>query len=423
MKNRLELAKRFLRDDGVIFVQCDDNEQAYLKVLMDEVFDSSRFVATIQCQMSTTQGMKVKAAKSGNIVKNGEYIHVYSADGRKNVIINPLYDLRPEYDEHYSLWLKDDCTIAPLYELYDYRFPKDLSNKKPLKLKEAFAKSEEFAEIVCDDKVTGFDLSEGLSQRKYKPIVREGKEYLLTLNGNGKIRQLLRLSDSWGLTDDFGTPEGLRKIRGNWWSGFYIDMGNVAKEGDANLKNGKKPERLVGQIIKATTNPEDLILDFFLGSGTTCAVAHKMGRRYIGIEQMDYIENIAVERLKKVIDGEQGGISKSVNWRGGGSFIYCELLENANTLIEKIQSATEETIFNIKNEIYADERIIPYITKEELEKADAEFNSLNLEEKKKALILLIDKNKLYVNFSDIEDKTFNVSEADKAFTKSFYKQV
>lgn len=184
-----------------------------------------------------------------------------------------------------------------------------------------------------------------------------------------------------------------------------------------------KPENVISFLLQATTKENDLILDYFSGSGTTCSVAHKMGRRYIGIEQMDYIEDITVERMKKVIDGEQGGISKAVNWQGGGSFVYCELLENASSLIEKIQSASEDTIFEIKSKIYDDERIIPYITREELRKADQEFNSLELEEKKKALISLVDKNKLYVNYSDMEDESYAVSESDKTFTKSFYAEV
>lgn len=148
-----------------------------------------------------------------------------------------------------------------------------------------------------------------------------------------------------------------------------------------------------------------------------------MGRRYIGVEQMDYIKDITVERMKKVIDGEQGGISKAVNWQGGGSFVYCELLENASTLIEKIQAASEETISEIKNEIYSDEKIVPYITREELNRADKEFTSLELEAKKKALISLVDKNKLYVNYSDMDDESYAVSEQDRAFTKYFYTEV
>ena len=137
------------------------------------------------------------------------------------------------------------------------------------------------------------------------------------------------------------------------------------------------------------------------------------------VNQIDLI----LPRLQKVIGGDTAGISKFVEWKGGGSFVYCELLENASTLIEKIQAASEETISEIKNEIYADERIVPYITREELKKADEEFNSLELEEKKKVLSSLVDKNKLYVNYSDIDDESYAISESDKAFTKSFYAEV
>ena len=179
----------------------------------------------------------------------------------------------------------------------------------------------------------------------------------------------------------------------------------------------------IERIIYISTNEKDTVLDFFAGSGTTAAVAHKMGRRYIGVEQMDYIQDITVERLKKVLEGEQGGISKAQNWQGGGSFVYCELMENASTLIEKIQNASEETISQVKEAIYSDERIVPYITREELKKADKEFESLELKEKKQALMKLVDKNKLYVNYSDMEDESYAVSEADKAFTKSFYEEV
>ena len=300
MKNRFVIARELLKNDGIIFVQCDDNEQAYLKVLMDEIFGRDSFVSTIHCQMSTTQGMKVKAAQSGNIVKNAEYILVYSKDGHQNVAKNPLYDLRPEYDEHYSLYLKSDGTVAQLRELYDYSFPNDLNNKKPLKLKEAYKKSEDFSEfiknnlndIVRIDKVTGFNIESNLENGKWNSVKRNGKEYILTLDRNGKINQLMRLKDSWGKTDNYKREEGLRKIRGDWWEGFYLDMGNVGKEGLVDFKNGKKSERLISQIIKMTTDEGDLVLDYHLGSGTTASVAHKMNRQYIGIEQMDYIETV-----------------------------------------------------------------------------------------------------------------------------------
>lgn len=204
------------------------------------------------------------------------------------------------------------------------------------------------------------------------------------------------------------------------WSDIFV-INSQAKESLEFI--GQKPEQLIERILKLSTKENDLVLDFHLGSGTTAAVAHKMGRRYIGVEQMDYIEDITVERMKKVIEGEQGGISKAVNWQGGGSFVYCELMENANFLIKKIQSSTEDNIIDIKNQIYSDERIIPYITSEELNSVDVEFDNLTLEERKQALIKLIDKNKLYVNYSDINDENYDINDKDKMFTQSFYAEV
>ena len=203
------------------------------------------------------------------------------------------------------------------------------------------------------------------------------------------------------------------------WTDIFV-INSQAKE--ALNFDGQKPEQLLQRILLLGTNKNDLVLDFHLGSGTTAAVAHKMGRRYIGVEQMDYIQDITVERLKKVLEGEQGGISKAQNWHGGGSFVYCELKEDANTLITTIQNATEDTIESVKASIYADERIVPYLTKQELADADKDFENLTLEEKKQALMKLVDKNKLYVNASDMDDAAYQISDADKAFTKSFYEE-
>lgn len=430
MKNRFVIARELLKNDGIIFVQCDDNEQAYLKVLMDEIFGRDSFVSTIHCQMSTTQGMKVKAAQSGNIVKNAEYILVYSKDGHQNVAKNPLYDLRPEYDEHYSLYLKSDGTVAQLRELYDYSFPNDLNNKKPLKLKEAYKKSEDFSEfiknnlndIVRIDKVTGFNIESNLENGKWNSVKRNGKEYILTLDRNGKINQLMRLKDSWGKTDNYKREEGLRKIRGDWWEGFYLDMGNVGKEGLVDFKNGKKSERLISQIIKMTTDEGDLVLDYHLGSGTTTSVAHKMNRQYIGIEQMDYIETVSVERLKKVIAGEQGGISKDVDWQGGGSFVYCELKNDTQDFLHKVENAlSSEELVELLDEVKKSSFLSYRVEAKKLYKE--EFSFLSLAEQKQLLIELIDQNNLFVNYSDINDVDNNVSVKEKELNRQFYEGV
>lgn len=274
---RLKLARDLLSDDGVIFISIDDNEVVNLRRVCDETFGADNFVTTLHVQLSTTQGMKVKAAQDGNIVKNAEYILCYAKSGKKNIAKRPLYDLREKYDEHYALYLKPDQTIGQLTELYDYRFPKDCANTKPFKLAEAYKKSPEFADIVHShladivrsDKVSGYLMDKSLKNGYWSRIVRDGKEYLLTLDSKGNLQQLLRLKDSWGKTDGYYKEEGLRKIRGDWWQEFYIDMGNISKEGDMEFKNGKKPVRLIKQLAQMVTSDQDIILDFFSGSATT----------------------------------------------------------------------------------------------------------------------------------------------------------
>ena len=323
MYPRLKLARDLLCDDGIIFISIADEEIDNLKKICDEIFGEENFVSNIHCQMSTTQGMKVKAAQLGNIVKNGEYILVYSRDGHKNIATeSPLYDLRPEYDEHYSLYLNNDGTIGQLSDLYDFRYPKDCANKKPLKLADAFRKSEDFASfirsnlsnIVRSDKVTGFNIASELKNGVWKQIERNEKKYLLTLDAKGTICQLLKLSDSWGKCDDYYQSEGLRKIRGDWWANFYIDMGNVSKEGNIEFKNGKKPVRLIKQIIKMCCPSNSIILDFFSGSATTAHAVMQLNsedngnRKFIMVqlpevceekEEFDNICEIGKERIRR----------------------------------------------------------------------------------------------------------------------------
>ena len=383
MKNRLELAKKLLSNDGFIFVQIDDNEQAYLKVLMDEIFGREKFIGTIVYRRRKSQA---------NLSKNLSIIHEYILIYKKSELATLNNILNNTDSKDYK---NPDNDIRGAYKtmpctnkggsLYTITSP----NGKKITDEWRF-KEETFYELLNDNRI------------------------VFPKKGEGKPRYKLFLSEK--------NLKGV--IVNSWWD-------DVATNQDANkdLKElfGKnifdypKSEDLIKKIIEISTKENDTILDYHLGSGTTCAVAHKMGRKYIGIEQMNYVEDISVKRLSKVIEGEQTGISKALNWKGGGSFVYCELLENANLIINKINLATENNIFEVKEEIYSDERIIPYVTREELKKADENFRYLSLEEKKMALINIVDKNKLYVNYSDIEDETFEITENDKKFSESFYK--
>lgn len=187
---------------------------------------------------------------------------------------------------------------------------------------------------------------------------------------------------------------------------------------------GQKSEKLIERIIKAHTDEGDIVLDFFGGTGTTAAVAHKLHRKYIVCEQLDKHIDIMLRRLEKVIDGEQSGISKRNNWQGGGSFVYCELAKLNQNFVEKIEIATTDKELTA---IYIDVIKTGFISykvnpKDKDTNLDG-FKSLSINDKKKMLMELLDKNQLYVNYCDIDDDSFEISEEDKAFTKSFYGEV
>lgn len=217
-----------------------------------------------------------------------------------------------------------------------------------------------------------------------------------------------------------------------WNGNEYDDLNSIAivsfsgetvskmLEKDDEVK-GQKSEKLIERIFKAHTKKGDLVLDFFMGSGTSAAVAHKMDLKYIGIEQLDKHIDISLRRLNKVIQGEQSGVSKRNNWQGGGSFVYCELLEDNQSLIKEIEKTeSSEEIKAILDTAIDGGKIVPTVLPSDLKESIEDFNSLSLENQKNLVLELLDKNKLYINLSDLEDNTFNISEEDKVFTKSFY---
>lgn len=186
---------------------------------------------------------------------------------------------------------------------------------------------------------------------------------------------------------------------------------------------GQKSEKLIERIIKAHTQQGDLVLDFFGGTGTTAAVAMKMGRKFILCEQLDKHTDISVRRLGKVISGEQSGVSKSNNWQGGGSFVYCELAKLNQNFADEIQKATNDTeLSDIWDKMQKSGFISYKVNPKDIDTNADDFKALSLADKKRLLMELFDKNQLYVNLCDIDDEDFGISDADKAFTKSFYEE-
>ena len=187
-----------------------------------------------------------------------------------------------------------------------------------------------------------------------------------------------------------------------------------------DFKGGQKPEELIARVLNSVTNENDIVLDFHLGSGTTASVAHKLNRQWIGIEQMDYIDTITKKRMRNVLEGDNSGISKSINWQGGGSFIYCELKELNHKYIDEIQVADDNKLDDLYKEITDSEFISYKADINKLKESEQDFKELSTEDKRSFLIQVLDKNLLYVNYCDMEDEDLAVTEEEKAFARSFY---
>ena len=397
MKNRLEIARELLRDDGVIFVQCDDNEQAYLKVLMDEIFGARRskddsqnnFVGCVVVKMSESSGVKMSHTDA-RFAKLKEFILVYKKNKiRLNAskVSKENLDKFSSYAKYYSKIIEniDDSTEDwKIYPLNDYLV------KNNLKLN--------------DDEILDFKL-----KNAHRMVYRTNNKSFKNLNIRKPIAEIVSSRGKkyiwWEGKQMLFLEDYLLETIGDLWTD--ISSINLNKEGDCDFKNAKKPEKLLHRIIDMTTNEGDLVLDFFAGSGTTLAVAHKMGRRWIGIEQMDYVESITKERLKKVIEGEQGGVSKAVEWNGGGEFVYAEMMGLNLAFREKITQAKESDMEGIYSEI-KEWAFLDYRTDGKIEK----WEELTLEERKAALMGLLDSNMDYLPYSEIRDKSFCVSEVD-----------
>lgn len=409
MKNRLTIAKYLLQDDGVIFVQCDDNEQAYLKVLMDEVFGQENFISMI------VDVVKPEGRRYGSIAKAHEYIIVYS----KKTLMVKMFEMT---DENKKLPYSDeegDFEIVGLRNRNNRAF--NSSNRPNLRypfyvnLKEVT--EEGFMNLSLEPQ-EGFEEVYPRTINDIQSVWRWGKEKAAT-----ELHNLIAKKSQNGEVIIYQKKRTLTTMPTSFWH----DKALISQKGTQQMEmlfkapvfSFPKPEALLKRIIEISTEAGDLVLDFFMGSATTQAVSHKMNRQYIGIEQMDYIETIAVERLKKVIDGEQGGISKDVDWQGGGSFVYCELKNDAQNFKNNVQEATTaeqlvELLNFAKQSSFLSYRIDPKKIREN------EFKQLSLAEQKQILSEIVDNNNLYVNYSDIDDISNGISDTDKKLNHEFY---
>ena len=420
MKNRLEIAQKLLKADGVICIHCDKNEDAYLKVLCDEIFGRDNFLNHICIKSSSASGTKT-AHKEKTIIKLTDTLLVYK--NGPEIKINPAYEKKTKWDTHYSIWIEEENGCLKETSLI-------------VKLKELGIVDEKasLASINIDDKkFKEFYLKYADNVGRWSSHkVKEAKEYGAAHPGvvfRHEDKGIFKNKDQFspisaaikkvavGNREEYDASVLLCDI----WTD--IDFNNTQNEGNNSLPAGKKPEMLIRRILQMFSREGDIVLDAYLGSGTTAAVAHKMGRRYIGIEQLDSHSAMEIERMQSVIAGEQTGISKSVNWTGGGSFVFFELAKNSQTILDRI-TATNDTdeLSTIYDELKSSPFVLYTVDILKMEKEKDAFAALTIDEQKKFLVSIVDKNTLYINYSDIDNDNHSLSDDDKAFTKNFYKE-
>ena len=405
LKNRLEVAKQLLREDGSIWIHTGEDGMHYLKVLADAVFGQDKFVGTLP--------RKVRDGKSDvpfNFSQDFDWVLVYTKGFENQAIVGREVERKyyetPDFPNR--PWRTADLTKQTTTKERpnsDFTMVNPKTGKEyPVNPKRSWA--------VTKDTFDEWYQSGGIGFPDDYDFMK----------GDRPFRRVFRDEDLAKSKPAYASSDTLLKD-------FISNLLAKTKNKDGNDEitelfsrddfSYAKPEKLIKDILQVSSQEGDIVLDFFLGSGTTAAVAHKMNRQYIGIEQMDYIETVSVERLKKVIAGEQGGISKDVNWSGGGSFVYAELKNDAQDFKNKIfEATTTEELLELfelaKKSSFLSYRIDPKKLKKN------EFCQLSLAEQKQILSEIIDNNNLYVNYSDIDDNDYQISAENKKLNHSFY---
>jgi adenine-specific DNA-methyltransferase len=318
MRERLEAARELLAEDGAVFVEIDDTELGPLQVVMDDVYGREQRVSTITVVRSAATGHKAINRGPVNVT---DFVLAYARE-RARWRCNPLVRDRRSYDRAYATWLenpRDACS--------SWRFsPLAAHARRVLGAGVGRAAIERFAvehaEHVVRFAQPRYDAvstsARALIDRSRREpdgvfrLERDGRKDLVLRGGN----RVLFLADK--VVERDGERVLVEPLTNVWDD---VPFQGIAREGGARFVRNKKPERLIARILSLATDPGDWVLDAFLGSGTTAAVAHKMGRRWVGIERGEQLDTMCLPRLRRVVDGEDAtGVTRAFGWKGGGGF-------------------------------------------------------------------------------------------------------
>ncbi len=409
MRDRLECAKDLLQTSGTIWINMGDDGMHYLKMVADQVFGSEHFVGTLPRR--TRNG---KSDVPFNFSQDFDWLLVYTnVDEKKSVMGRTVERTYYETDDFPGKpWRLADLTKQTTakergnsyFTMVDPKTGKEYpaSEKRTWCVtKDTFQYHYNRGYIVFPDDYDFLNISKPYS-RKFK-YEDDANGKLSSVISDCQIQQFLKAL-LYDCKNETGNDE-IDQLFGRDEFGYA------------------KPENLVKTIMEVTTCEGDLVMDFFSGSGTTAAVAHKMGRRYIGCEQIDNQIELNKKRLCQVIEGEQGGVSKAVGWQGGGSFVYCELAKANDKFADEIEQAeTSEQLKDIWWRMKATDYLNYKVDIKEVDANAESFDGLSLEDQKRFLIECLDKNLLYVALSDIDSNEYGVTEEDRRLTREFYRK-
>lgn len=403
MRDRLECAKDLLQTSGTIWINMGDDGMHYLKMVADQVFGSEHFVGTLPRR--TRNG---KSDVPFNFSQDFDWLLVY-----KSVMGRTVERTYYETDDFPGKpWRLADLTKQTtakergnsFFTMVDPKTGKEYpaSEKRTWCVtKDTFQYHYNRGYIVFPDDYDFLNISKPY-RRKFK-YEDDANGKLSSVISDCQIQQFLKAL-LYDCKNETGNDE-IDQLFGRDEFGYA------------------KPENLVKTIMEVTTCEGDLVMDFFSGSGTTAAVAHKMGRRYIGCEQIDNQIELNKKRLFQVIEGEQGGVSKAVGWQGGGSFVYCELAKANDKFADEIEQAeTSEQLKDIWGRMKATDYLNYKVDIKEVDANAESFDGLSLEDQKRFLIECLDKNLLYVALSDIDSNEYGVTEEDRRLTREFYRK-
>lgn len=358
IRPRLEILRSLLCDNGVIFIQINDEEYAYLKVLCDEIFGRSNFVNTVSVNMKNIAGAS-GGGEDKRLKKNCEYILIYAKNYDDMQLFKGPYsytemsDLIQQYKAEGKSWKYTSVLVDPGEKVYSgstkdgegneirvyiRKNPQiysinQIAKRDGISEKEAYKKygvnvfqttnaQSSIRTRIIDYREENM-IHEDLLSVEYVPKTGKNKGSIYEQFYKGdKCRLFVWLRDT---SEVINGELYKRDLQGTYWD-MNAWMKNLTKEGDVEFPNGKKPEKLIAQIFSMITEPEDVVLDSFLGSGTSAATALKMNRRWIGVELGRHAFSLVLPRLKKVVDGDDyGGVTSETCWRGGGGFKFYEL--------------------------------------------------------------------------------------------------